>query len=335
MIRTDAIIIGGGPAGSACAWRLKQNQVNCLVLDQYRFPRFKPCAGWITPEVLNDLALDPADYPYGLTTFDALHLSIRGVKFKLRTRQHAIRRYEFDDWLLNRSGVPVEAHTVRSITREKDGYVVDGEYFAKYLVGAGGTYCPVYRTFFKADHPKDRGALIAAQEEEFPYAHTNEDCQLWFLEHHLPGYAWYVPKANGYVNVGVGGKADEMNAHGDSLKTHWNYLIEKLDRLGLVRDHVYQPSAHTYYLRQRLAEINKDNAFLVGDAAGLATKDMGEGISPSIKSGLLAADAIAYGRRYSVDAIPQYSLFPNVLLESIFWPFSGKAVREPGRTAGQ
>jgi len=44
------------------------------------------------------------------------------------------------------------------------------------------------------------------QEEEFRYDHTNQDCQLWFLENHLPGYSWYVPKANGYVNVGVGGK---------------------------------------------------------------------------------------------------------------------------------
>jgi flavin-dependent dehydrogenase len=291
------------------------------VIDQQHFPRFKPCAGWITPQVVQDLDLTPADYPHGFTTFSALHVSIRGLKLKLRTRQHAIRRYEFDDWLLRRSCAPVHLHPVKEITRAQDQYVVDGQFAGKYLVGAGGTYCPVYRTFFKPDHPKSRGSLIAAQEEEFPYPHTNADCQLWFLEDHLPGYAWYVPKANGYVNVGVGGKAEEMNAHGDSLKHHWNRLVEKLAHLGLVRDHIYKPSAHTYFLRQPLAEIRKDNAFLVGDAAGLATLDMGEGISAAIKSGLLAADAILHGSDYSVASIPRYSLFPGVLLESMLYPF--------------
>jgi menaquinone-9 beta-reductase len=321
MIQADVIIIGGGPSGAACAWRLKQNNVDCIVIDQQRFPRFKPCAGWITPQVIHDLELAPAESPPGLTTFSALHVSIYGLKLKLRTRQHAIRRFEFDDWLLRRSCAPVHTHTVKEITFDQGQYVVDGEFSAKYLVGAGGTYCPVYRTFFKPDHPKSRDSLIAAQEEEFPYAYTDAHCQLWFLEDHLPGYAWYVPKANGYVNVGVGGKAEEMNARGDSLKRHWNRLVEKLDRLGLVREHTYKPSAHTYFLRQPLPEIRKGNAFLVGDAAGLATLDMGEGISASIKSGLLAADSILTGGSYSVSAIPRYSLFPGVLMESLLYPF--------------
>jgi flavin-dependent dehydrogenase len=111
-----------------------------------------------------------------------------------------------------------------------------------------------------------------------------------------------------------------MNASGDHLKNHWNRLVEKLDRLGLVRGHDYQPSAHTYYLRQPPGQLHKDNAFLTGDSAGLATLDMGEGISAAIKSGLMAADAICQGKEYSLSSIPRYSLFPKVILESIFWP---------------
>jgi menaquinone-9 beta-reductase len=65
MIETEVLIVGGGPAGSACAWRLKQSNMDCLILDQAEFPRFKPCAGWITPEVLRDLQLDVNDYPLG------------------------------------------------------------------------------------------------------------------------------------------------------------------------------------------------------------------------------------------------------------------------------
>jgi len=308
MIRTDVVIVGGGPAGAACAWRLRQHNVDCLVLDRREFPRPKPCAGWITPEVLQDLSLSLSDYPHGLTRFTSFQVSIRGLKFKAPTSQYAIRRYEFDDWLLRRSGAPVRQHHVQDIAQVSDGYVVDGEFSGKYLVGAGGTYCPVCRALFEPANARAQGSLVVAQEEEFPYAHSDGRCWLWFFEDGLPGYAWYVPKANGYVNVGVGGKAEDLKAKGDTLKNHWNRVVEKLDRMGLVRGHTYKPSGHSYYLRQSVREPRRGNAFLLGDAAGLATLDMGEGIRPAIKSGLLAADAIARGGDYSVASIPRYSL---------------------------
>jgi menaquinone-9 beta-reductase len=314
MNQTDVLIVGGGPAGSACAWRLKQNGVNCLILDQHKFPRFKPCAGWITPDVLRDLEFVVADYPYGLTSFKSFHISVRGFKFRLPARQYAIRRFEFDHWLLLRSTAPFAEHTVKTIVQDGDGFVVDGEYKGKYLVGAGGTHCPVYRTYFREDNPRGKDALIVAQEEEFPYNYSDSACRLWFLENNLPGYDWYVPKANGYVNVGVGGKEETLNANGDTLKNHWNLLVEKLERLGLVRGHDYKPVGHSYYLRQSLVEIRKGNAFLVGDAIGLATLEMGEGISPAIKSGLLAAEAIIHNRVYSVASIPRYSLHSLIRL---------------------
>jgi flavin-dependent dehydrogenase len=68
--------------------------------------------------------------------------------------------------------------------------------------------------------------------------------------------------------------------------------------------------AHSYYLRQRLPAIRKGNAFIIGDAAGMATVDMGEGIGPAIRSGVRAADAIATGRPYVLDGIGQYSQGP-------------------------
>lgn len=308
MLNSYVIIVGGGPGGSACARRLKQANIACLVLDQQVFPRFKPCAGWITPGGLRDLALDPAEYPHSFTTFNSFYISLRGFKFRLPAHQNAIRRYEFDDWLLRRSGAPVLQHTVKEITQTGDGYVIDGEFSAKFLVGAGGTHCPVYRSLFQAHSPRPKAALIAAMEEEFPYTYNDPHCRLWFLEDGLPGYSWYVPKANGYVNVGVGGQAEVLKAHGDTLKNHWNKLVEKLERMGLVRGHSYKPSGHSYYLRQRQSELRRGNAFLVGDAAGLATMDMGEGIGPAIHSGRLAAESILTGGIYSVDAIPRYSL---------------------------
>ena len=64
-------------------------------------------------------------------------------------------------------------------------------------MGAGGTHCPVYQTFFSQSSPRAPGALIVAQEEEFQYDYKDDRCKLWFFENKLPGYAWYVPKKDG------------------------------------------------------------------------------------------------------------------------------------------
>jgi menaquinone-9 beta-reductase len=312
IIETEVLIVGGGPAGSACAWKLRQDNIDCIILDQAEFPRLKPCAGWITPEVLRDLQFDTTQYPYGLTSFTIFDISVHGIHFKLHTQQYSIRRYEFDHWLLERSGAPVSAHRVKEIAELGDRIMVDGQYSARYLVGAGGTHCPVYHTLFKPHLPAPKKALIVAQEEEFPYDYADDRCRLWFFENKLPGYSWYVPKEDGFVNVGVGGSAAQLKANGDTLKNHWHLLVKKLEGDGLIRGHTYKPSGHSYYLREKAPQIRRGNAFLVGDALGLATKDMGEGIGPAIQSGLRAAEAICHGGEYSVDSIPRYS-FPSLL----------------------
>jgi flavin-dependent dehydrogenase len=308
MLKADVLIIGGGPAGAACARRLKSAGVHVILLDKAQFPRFKPCAGWITPQVLRAVGLEAGGYPFGLTEFRSFDVSLNGVRFKLPTHQYSIRRYEFDRWLLDQAAPDFHLHQAHDIRLENGIYTVDDLFAAPVLVGAGGTRCPVYRTFFSRSNPKSEAALIVAQEEEFQYPVQDERCKLWFFENRLPGYAWYVPKKDGYVNVGVGGFAGQLKRNGDTLKRHWNLLVSRLEDAGLIRSHSYRPSGHSYYLRQRLTEIRIGNAYLVGDALGLATFDMGEGIGPAVLSGQLAAGAILNGSPYSVSSIPRYSL---------------------------
>ena len=315
MIRTEVVIVGGGPAGAACAWALRRHGVPCVVLERASFPRVKLCAGWIAPEVFRELELDPSDYPHGLTRLDGLCLSVGGLKLRLPSRQMAIRRFEFDDFLLRRADVPVHTHSVRDIVRREGGYVVDGRFSGRYVVGAGGPRCPVARTFFDSVNPRPRESLVVTQEEEFLYQVADDAracprahvCHLWFFEDGLPGYAWYVPKVGGYVNVGVGGKAVTLKARGDRIQRHWDRLVSHLGNLNLVRGHTYAPKGHAYYLRQPKRQVQAGHAFVVGDAAGLATADMGEGIAPAIKSGLLVADAIVGGRDVSFAGIRRWS----------------------------
>lgn len=312
MIETDVLIVGAGPAGSACARRLTDNGVRCLVLEKAQFPRFKPCAGWITPEVLQLLNLTPDNVPFELTHFNRFRVSLRGVKFTLPTNQYAIRRVEFDHWLARQSGSKVILHQAKEIHQEKDRFIIDHEYSSRFLVGAGGTHCPVRRTFFNQPASNKLGSLIVAMEEEFQYPIKEADCHLWFFENNLPGYAWYVPKVGKVVNVGIGGMEESLKKNGDSLKNHWELLTQKLEGMGLIQGHTYQPKGHSYYLRQKQFSPILPNVYLVGDALGLATLDMGEGIGPAIQSGQLAADAILHGKPYSVASIQRYS-FPKLI----------------------
>jgi len=306
MTEAEAIVVGGGPAGSTCAWKLREAGIEALVLDKEEFPRTKPCAGWITPRVVRDLELE--SYPHGLTRFDKLHFHIRGRRLPLPTRQYAIRRIEFDDWLLKRAGVPVHHIDVTSIRREAGSFVLEDSYRCTYLVGAGGTHCPVYRMLFREVSPRPPGAQIAALEDEFPAATADRRCHLWFFEAGLPGYSWFVPKSGGYLNIGIGGLAARMGGGGDSLRTLWERFLGKLSDLSLLKDYQRTPRGYTYFLRHAAPCVQRDNAFLVGDAAGLATADMGEGIGPAVRSGLLAAEAIARRRTYSLDSVPRYSV---------------------------
>jgi len=62
MERRDAVIVGGGPAGSTLARALVAAGASVAVFDKRAFPRDKTCAGWITPPVVANLALDLEDY---------------------------------------------------------------------------------------------------------------------------------------------------------------------------------------------------------------------------------------------------------------------------------
>ena len=308
MIERDVIVVGGGPAGAAAAWELKRSGVDCLVLDRETFPREKLCAGWITPEVLEDLEFQPEDYPHRFLTFERLNIALKGLKVSLRSPQHSIRRYEFDAWLLERSGADNMQHNVRHIAAEGDsGYLIDDKFRCRYLIGAGGTRCPVYRELFRSAHPRPSCLQAVTLELEYPFDWQDPDCHLWFFSHGLPGYAWYVPKADGYLNVGVGGMAEKLKERGDDIRRHWQYLVDRLLEDGLVSSPPDAPGGYSYFLRARTDLGRLGNAFVVGDSAGLATRDMCEGIGPAVRTGLRAARAVTRGDAYDLDDVAAYT----------------------------
>jgi len=300
MKYSKVIIIGGGPAGSTCAWKLKQNNIDCILIDSQKFPRVKLCAGWITPKVIDQLEL--SNYPN--IQLNANYVTFFGINKKLKSKSYAIRRYEFDDWLLKRSGVNVYHHKAHSIKKQDGFYIIDNAYKCKYLVGAGGSHCPVYNSFFKAIHPRIKNHEVCCMEEEIKYDYKDKVCRCWFYEHNIQGYSWCVSKNDGYLNIGVGGlfKTDKAN-----IKEHWDQLVIKLDTLNIVKNYKFKPKGYVYYIRDSVDRCRIDNAFIIGDAAGLATKDLGEGIGPAVESGMRAADTIINNTQFNLHSIHKKS----------------------------
>jgi flavin-dependent dehydrogenase len=233
--------------------------------------------------------------------------------------QHSIRRFEFDAWLLERSGAPVVQHTVRNIRREGAEYIVDEAWRCRYLIGAGGTRCPVYRTLFKDANPRAAELQTVTLEHEIPYDWKDGDCHLWFFDKGLPGYSWYVPKENGWLNVGVGGMAERIKRSGKDIRYHWSQFTGMLDK-SLASGAQYDPTGYSYFLRGNVEVARIDNAFITGDAAGLATRDMAEGIGPAVRSGIRAAEAILDSKKdYRLDDVTGASLGGGFVTRMFDW----------------
>jgi flavin-dependent dehydrogenase len=296
----DVIIVGGGPAGSSCARRLGRGGACVLVVDAARFPRDKVCAGWITPQVIQHLELNTAEYA-AHCTFQPLRGfrvgrvgedAALGVDYPA-TVSAAIRRCEFDAWLLSRSGAAVSQRTpVSSLRRDGDGWVVNERWTAPIVVGAGGYSCPVARVLNAATAASM--PLVVAREAEFvldPESSTRCSVQgpvaELFFTGDLAGYGWCVRKGE-VMNVGLG-RLDRRLTR--------NEVEEFSAFVGRARRFAVPPltswRGHAYVVgvppgRRRTG----DGLMLIGDAAGLASEKSGEGIGPAVESGLMAADAI-------------------------------------------
>jgi flavin-dependent dehydrogenase len=228
---------------------------------------------------------------------------------------------EFDAWLLERSGAEVQTHAVKSICRDGDDYVIDGAFRCRYLIGAGGTACPVRRALFEAAMPRPRGLQTVTLELEFPHQWRDPDCHLWFFEHGLPGYGWYVPKSAGWLNVGIGAMALRLKQRGENIRQHWRHLASKMKReFGI--DMPDDAPGYSYYVRGVMDSARIGNAFIVGDAAGLATRDLCEGIGPAIRSGQLAADSILSGAHYDLRGVTASSLGGGMISRWMDWAFT-------------
>ena len=301
MITCEALVVGGGPAGSTCAWKLRLAGLDVMVVDAAVFPRDKVCAGWITPQVITELDLDVEEYRRGRTfqPITGFRVGLIGGREEDETEaaygrpvSFGIRRCEFDHYLLRRSGARVKAGTpVASLRRDGGNWIVNDTIRMPMLVGAGGQFCPVARSL---NGPLNTSPLVVAQEAEFPiddvdggeFATQGERPELYFCRD-LKGYGWLVRKGS-YLNVGLG-RLDRQSL--PAATAEFVAFLHARRKIPAGVSWRWHGHAYALYEPGRRREVDS-GVMLAGDAAGLAYPQSGEGIRPAIESGLLAAATI-------------------------------------------
>lgn len=335
---TEVLIIGGGPAGSTLARALGKTGKDVVIMDKAIFPRDKVCAGWVTPAVLQELEVDPEDYArdhvlqpiHGFRT-GRIGQPLVQSDFPGEPASYGIRRIEFDHYLLQRCGAQLMmGESFSSMKRVAGGWLVNDSIRAELVIGAGGHFCPVARLI---GAKKPRETAVAAQEIEFEMSRQQmADCPVdgqrpeLFFTPDLKGYGWIFRKGK-YLNIGLG-REDKHKLSG-----HVEQFCKYLAQSGRIpRDLPGKFKGHAYLLYPHATRpLIGDGVMLIGDAAGLAYAQSGEGIRPAVESALLAAQVIHDCRGdYAMDRLTPYV----DKLEERFGPRQpkAKAVRTGKRT---
>ncbi|TRZ97515.1 MAG: NAD(P)/FAD-dependent oxidoreductase [Rhodocyclaceae bacterium] len=314
METCDALIVGGGPAGSSCARQLRQQGLDVIVMDKATFPRDKVCAGWITPEVVAALQLDVSDYA-GKHVFQPISAFRTGLidGGELETRyadtvSYGIRRSEFDDYLLQRSGARLRlGEGLTSMERRGSRWIVNRSLSTPLIIGAGGHFCPVARVLGARLGAAE--SAVTAKEIEFQMTPRQiDDCKVrpdtpeLYFSRDLKGYGWCLRKGR-HLNIGLG-----REGHHD-LSGRLKHFFDVIRQRGRIpRDTPEDFHGHAYLMYGRAQrKLLDDGVLLVGDAAGLAYPQSGEGIRPAVESGLMAAASILEaGEDYRSETLMTY-----------------------------
>jgi geranylgeranyl reductase family protein len=286
----DAVIVGAGPAGSACAAFCALAGLQTLVLEREKFPREKVCGDCLNPScwpVLERIGIAKRvrQLPHSrLDRVDFIGIGGRKIDIALPAGAHceiAVKRSVFDNLLLQRArdcGANVREETIVTALRHNGNWQIKtagGEnYSGRVLVGADGRNSTVARLCNLLPRPqRERVALQA----NIPLP-TNFGRRV-VLQFLLQGYSGQAPVNDTELNLCLVGTPPTI-----SKLRKWAE-----DQFGLTADQSWR--SITPLTRASVPCAHK-NLLFIGDAARVVEPFTGEGIYYALRSGELAAKAV-------------------------------------------
>lgn len=293
MRRTDALIVGGGPAGAAAAITLARAKRDVLLVERKARPEGIVCGGflsWDTLAALRRLGIDPDTL--GARPIRRVRL-IRGnrvIEADLPHPAAGLSRVTLDTALLDRaqaSGAELRRATVNRIEGTIAHLADGGRIEAAALFAATGKHAV---RGIARDHPGEGAVGLRATIAGSADLHG-------LIELHLfdGGYAGLLIQEDGRANLCLSIAARRLRAAG-SPEALLAALVRESPRLAdrlADRGPWSSIAAVPYGWR---ATTTEPGAFRVGDQAAVIASLVGDGIGIALESGRSAADALLAGQ---------------------------------------
>ena len=282
----DLIIVGAGPAGSACAIAASRAGAKVLLLEKDRFPRQKVCGEFVSSEslgLLHRLLENERFRSCAQIISSRIFLDNKTLTLPVSPAAQSIPRFDLDAALFaaaHAAGVTAyEGVDVNEVQGDEvfQARTSEGVYTARAVVNATGRWSKL--TQFDATGVDKWLGLKAHFSEQSP----PKSVDLYFFP---GGYCGVTPVGPNSINACAIVRADMARTLED--------VFAREPQL-FQRSRAWQPlfsTVTTSPLYFREAETESHGMFLVGDAAGFIDPFAGDGISLALQSGTLAAQSI-------------------------------------------
>jgi menaquinone-9 beta-reductase len=324
----DVLVIGAGPAGSACARTLARAGLDVVLVDQHAFPRDKICGDGLIPDAYAALRkLGVLDEVMALAQ-PVQHVGCvgpRGGRVDVPGTMAVLPRKLLDDILCRaavaagarllppaRFEAPIEEKGVAVGARLKLLGDADGmrgmahEVRATWLVLATGAVPQALIAAGMCERRTPSGIALRGYVKNDAMVGRIKALDVVWHRKLSPGYGWIFPCRDGVFNIGVGiadshtlmraGRLGMKDVNlRDVLAAFTEFYAPARD---LMAGGTLQGEMKGAPLRCSLdgAKYSRAGLIVTGEAAGSTYSFTGEGIGKAMETGILAAEAIIAGR---------------------------------------